>query len=305
MRKLRLALLGAGMLFILGGCPSYLTMQSTRTVEPGQLELSAAAGRFITAGGSGPLSQLTGVVGPTQLEGAARFGLVPNLDLGIRLRLADLGVSGGLKLRFLNLEGFQMAVAGEFGTSLWAPIFNAMSEAFLEDRGISVFLWWTDVALLGSVPIGSDYLAFFGGKFKLTNYSIDNVSNFFGGTGGSGSVGISSTQIQPGVVFGVDMMLKGGARILPELDVHYDTVSRAFIFQLGVSMAIGGQKKRHRPSEPALAPTPAPAPAPAPTSTPAPAPTSTPAPAEEGFVPPPPDPSPPADEFVPPPAARS
>lgn len=247
MRRTKQIVLGAGMLFILGGCPSYLTMQSTRTVEPGQLEVSGAAGRLFTFGGTGVFSNLTGLIGPTQLEGAARFGIVPNLDLGVRLRLADLGVSGGMKLRFLNLEKLQMAVLGEIGTSLWAPIFNALSSAFLEDRGISIWLYWIDAAILAGLPISADNLLFFGPKFKMTNYTLNNVSAFFGGTGGSGSVSVSSFQVQPGLVVGVDMnILKGGTRVLPEVDAFYDISTRAFILQVGVSVALGGHKKENQ-----------------------------------------------------------
>ncbi|MEY3011368.1 MAG: hypothetical protein RIT45_103 [Pseudomonadota bacterium] len=114
---IRLALLAAAT--ALPGCMSFSTVQTARTMAPGQVQIMAGAGtvgastqtRDVTtdAGGNtvtGPLT--TETVAIPEIELGARLGLTPGVDVGVKLSL-PFNLMGDVKAQFIDSGGFAAA----------------------------------------------------------------------------------------------------------------------------------------------------------------------------------------------------
>jgi hypothetical protein len=214
---------------LLAGCPAYNTFNSTRTAAPGKPEFLIAAGH---TGAGGAQLAATGVGIATgrnyQLTGMARFGIAPGLDLGVRLRLNDLTVGGDIKLRFLNTEKLQIAVAPMFQTSLGWPILNAALQ-LLEDDIAAFSAYDFTVPLLFGIPFEENHLFVVGAKLTLSNWNARVIAE---GPFQGSSVGQS--HIQPGVMIGVDWWINENLRAMPEFNFHMG-FDGTFFFALGVA----------------------------------------------------------------------
>ncbi len=83
-------LLVVGLAAVCGGCPSFSTLQTPRTVPEGELRfgaLAGGAGALSDEGGAGPRS--------AQFELSARYGLSERVDVGVKLYA--LGIEASLK----------------------------------------------------------------------------------------------------------------------------------------------------------------------------------------------------------------
>lgn len=218
---------------LLAGCPSYQLMQGPRTLAPGQVSFTAAAGAAVSPSALGGVPYAVATT-----EGAMRIGLVPNLDLGLRLSLNDLGVRGDVKLRLVNTPGFQLAVAPAAGMNLWPLLGEGAAQLFagksLEELGVSAHLYSFYLPVVAGIPLGGESLVYFGPQLAVTNWSVSAMID--GNTNGVGAY-----SWQPGLVVGLDLAF-GPSHTYPEIDVHYDPDGGAVFLQVGVatSLELGG-----------------------------------------------------------------
>ena len=198
-----------------------MTFHSTRTVPPGSIEVGAGFGQSLL----GSPSFLGSVTEGTLI---GRTGITSNLDIGLRLR-SDFVLGGELKLRFVQAERLQMAVAPGAYFSLLAPAFNglvSLAERFFDVENIaSAFAYELHVPLLFGVPF-QEHLFIFGPKLSFTNWNIQALVDSDGPLSGSS---VSQVMLVPGVVVGLDLLLPDGRRVQPELNVHFDLFGTFYV----------------------------------------------------------------------------
>lgn len=209
-----------------GGCPSFSTLQTPRTVPDGELRFAALAG------GAGALSDAAGP-GPraAQFELSARYGLGDRVDVGVKLYA--LGVEAGVK--WLILRGpLDIAVA------------PALSYASFDDQmGTSFNAFYAHLPLLLGWNISDRVTLSFGPKLM------------FGYQFRSGDVVRDDLLLIEGLLVGmyVSVPIRIGRAfwIAPELNAYANVtngrVGDVTIYQGGIGFMFGG-------AEPALPPDP-------------------------------------------------
>jgi len=204
-----------------GGCPSFSTLQTPRTVPEGELRFAALAG------GAGALSDDEGP-GPrsAQFELSARYGLSDNVDVGVKLY--SLGIEAGVK--WLMLRGpIDIAIA------------PAISYASFDDQmGTSFNAFYAHLPLMFGWNISDRVTLSFGPKLM------------FGYQFRSGDVVRDDLLLIDGILVGlyVSVPIRIGPAfwIAPEINA-YTNVSNApvgdiTIYQGGLAFMFGGAEQR-------------------------------------------------------------
>jgi hypothetical protein len=96
-------------LTLLFGCSTLSTLDGATTLDPGEIQVAAAAS---VQAGTNSISSATLIPVP-QGDLSFRVGLRPNTDLGVRLYVG--GVQSDLRYRFLQTDAWDFAVAPGIG----------------------------------------------------------------------------------------------------------------------------------------------------------------------------------------------
>jgi len=204
-----------------GGCPSFSTLQTPRTVPEGELRFAALAG------GAGALSDEEGP-GPrsAQFELSARYGLSDSVDVGVKLY--SLGIEAGVK--WLMLRGpIDIAIA------------PAVSYASFDDQmGTSFNAFYAHLPLMFGWNISDRVTLSFGPKLM------------FGYQFRSGDVVRDDLLLIDGMLVGlyVSVPIRIGRAfwIAPEVNAYTNVTNGAVgditIYQGGLAFMFGGAEER-------------------------------------------------------------
>ena len=204
-----------------GGCPSFSTLQTPRTVPEGELRFAALAG------GAGALSDEEGP-GPrsAQFELSVRYGLSDRIDVGVKLY--SLGIEAGVK--WLMLRGpIDIAIA------------PAISYASFDDQmGTSFNAFYAHLPLMFGWNISDRVTLSFGPKLM------------FGYQFRSGAVVRDDLLLIDGMLAGiyVSVPIRIGPAfwIAPEVNAYTNVTNGAVgditIYQGGLAFMFGGAEVR-------------------------------------------------------------
>lgn len=210
---------------LLPGCfPSLVTLQRAETVAPGEVEFAASMSTALleveeTDPRTGAAVSRMAVV--PDLELGVRQGLGPNLDLGGKLWLADLGGQIDLKWRFLwelNVTG-SVAPGIAFGipvSGLVTPIPFSNGGSFEPVRLL--------LPVLFGVRLGEHELVL---APKLVAYLYLSPRSLYGASA-------RHLYLMPGGMLGFDVDLGERGHLMPEADLHCDTATGLCVLNLAV-----------------------------------------------------------------------
>jgi hypothetical protein len=210
-----------------GGCPSFSTLQTPRTVPEGELRIAALAG-----GEGAPSDEAHPGPSEAQFELSARYGLSDRVDVGVKLYA--LGVEVGMKWLILR-GGLDLAIA------------PAVSYASFDDRaGTSFNAFYAHLPILLGWNISDRVTLSFGPKLM------------FGYQFRSGDVVREDLLLIEGLLAGlyVSVPIRIGRAfwIAPEVNAYANLTNGAVasitIYQGGIAFMFGGAEPTLPAEEP-------------------------------------------------------
>jgi hypothetical protein len=203
-------------LLVLAGCPSLSTLQTPRTVPPGDLRVAVGAEAVGAPTSDGNLTA-------PQIELGLRYGLSENWDIGAKLY--GLGLELGVKYQFLR---------GDFDAALApAASFIAFSTKNSAGDKVSAQVFYLHVPLLFGANLNDVVTFAFGPKFL---YAVVNASGTSSGTSSSAT---ASGAMLGGYV-GLPLRLGRAFWLAPEINVYKPFASSGVLWQGGLAFLFGG-----------------------------------------------------------------
>jgi hypothetical protein len=200
------ALFLAGACALLTGCPSFATLKTARALDPGQLQLTAAAE---VLGMTDPNGRGTGGVRPGILVGG-RYGVASGFDVGFRLEPVA-GLFGDTTIQLARGRLFDLALGPGVGY-FQAPGPIAYSPKTIEELSSEPLytIWSPTLPLLFGINFGAGHQVILAPR--ATWYFVQP-----GNAGGQPRAGGVQTLL--GGSLGVSVKTSRTLRVTPEIDV--------------------------------------------------------------------------------------
>jgi hypothetical protein len=200
----------------LGGCPSLSTLQTPRTVPPGDLRVAVGAEAVGVPTSEGTLTA-------PQIELGLRYGLSESWDIGAKLY--GLGAEFGAKYQFLR---------GDFDAAL-APAFSFIAFSTKNDTGdkVSAQVFYLHVPLLFGANLNDSVTVAFGPKFL---YALVNAT----GTSSTTSQSATASGAMMGGYLGLPLRLGRAFWLAPEINLYKPFSSSGVLWQGGLAFLFGG-----------------------------------------------------------------